>query len=256
MTGINASKFRTKRPFPFIRRIKSGQTTQSLVDVSPRDMEIWKRVAPYTMTSIDRVLSLTSAVRYVVENNIPGDFVECGVWRGGSAMAITSVLVDCGVKDRQVWLYDTYEGMTSPTEFDIEAPSGRHASELLGKIEAKQGRNVWCIAGLSDVKRNLESTGYPSDQIRYVAGDVSKTLVAEKPSRIALLRLDTDWFESTSLELQYLYPRLSIHGVCIIDDYGHWSGAKLAVDEYFDHNGPKPLMHRIDYTGRIMLKTH
>ena len=102
---------------------------------------------------------------------------------------------------------------------------------------------------------NVRTTGYPFDRFTFVEGDVAQTLRSQVPDRIALLRLDTDWYESTRVGLEVLYPRLSVGGVCILDDYGHWQGARQAVDEYFERLGHRPYMHPIDYSGRVFIKT-
>jgi hypothetical protein len=160
-----------------------------------------------------------------------------------------------GITDRRIWLYDTFAGMTPPTSADIEAGSGVTAEEMLANTPVQDGDNVWCVAGRADVEANVRSTGYPFERFTFVEGDVSKTLQQTVPEKIALLRLDTDWYESTKTELEVLYPRLSIGGVCIFDDYGHWQGARRAVDEYFERLGYRPYMHPIDYSGRVLIKT-
>ncbi len=182
------------------------------------------------MTTAERVWALINSVRYVIDNDIEGDFVECGVWRGGSAMAMTFTLADLGAT-RQVWLYDTFAGMTQPTSLDVEATSGDPAARILSQTEKTEGRNAWCIASLADVQANMDPPAYSQDRIRFRAGDVAETLTEDLPSTIALLRLDTDWYESTKVELEILYPRLASGGVCIIDDYGALAGARKAVDE-------------------------
>ena len=109
-----------------------------------------------------------------------------------------------------------------------------------------------CAAGRS--KKILYGTGYPSERIHFVPGKVEDTIPASAPESIALLRLDTDWYESTKHELVHLFPRLATSGVLIIDDYGHWRGSRLACDEYFEQNRVPILLNRIDFTGRIALK--
>ena len=99
------------------------------------------------------------------------------------------------------------------------------------------------------------STGYDIARTHFVAGDVEQTIPGVVPEQISLLRLDTDWYESTRHELKHLYPRLIRGGVLIIDDYGHWKGARQAVDEYLAETGAKLLLNRIDYTGRAAVKT-
>lgn len=224
------------------------------VEASESESQIIGRVRPFTMTSSSRIWSLLKSVQYIQENSIPGDFVECGVWRGGSVMAMAFQLSSLGVTDRRIWLYDTFEGMTPPSTADVETVGGMSAEDLLARTNVADGNNVWCVAGLGDVKANLTLTGYPSNQFTFVQGDVAQTLLDSVPESISLLRLDTDWYESTKAELEFLYPRLTTGGVCILDDYGQWAGARLAVDEFFQDLGARPLMNPIDYSGRIFVK--
>lgn len=210
---------------------------------------------PFTMTSPERMYSLYQGVDYVLKNNIQGDFVECGVWRGGSSMLIASMLKRRNIRDRKLFMYDTYEGMSAPTADDMDF-AGRKADTLLKANVTNKETSVWCLADLQDVKNNMLKTGLPEDQIIYVQGKVEETLPGIMPgAEIALLRLDTDWYESTLHELIHLYPNLVTNGVLIIDDYGHWQGCRKAVDEYFQQNGISLLLQRIDYTGRIAIKT-
>jgi len=114
---------------------------------------------------------------------------------------------------------------------------------------------IWAVADIEDVRRNMASTGYPQDLVRYLKGPVEQTLPAlGPPGPIALLRLDTDWYESTKHELMHLFPLVRPGGILIIDDYGHWEGARKAVDEYFAATGRPFFLHRIDYTGRLLVK--
>lgn len=225
------------------------------VEATDADRATIEAVRPFTMTSSERIWSLLKAVDYVVDQPVAGDFVECGVWRGGSVMAIAQRLRQRGQEDRSLWLYDTYEGMTPPTQEDVEATTGTTAQQLLEKTAVADGNNVWCVADLHDVTANITSTGYPLSRVTFVKGDVAVTLLEQVPESIALLRLDTDWYESTKVGLEVLYPRLAIGGVCILDDYGHWQGARKAVDDYFGQQGFRPLMHPIDFSGRIFIKT-
>ena len=234
-------------------RVESNRLATEATD---SDKVIFDRARQYTMTSPERLWALMQSVRYVVANDIPGDFVECGVWRGGSAMTIAMQLNELGIGDRDLWLYDTFEGMTNPTDADVDARTGRTAKLLLSKTikTAAAGNNVWCIASLDDVRANIQSTGYPMERVHFKEGDVTVTLAENPPQMISLLRLDTDWYESTKAELDALFPALVPGGVCIIDDYGHWAGARRAVDEYFAEHGLSPLLNRIDYTGRLFIQ--
>jgi O-methyltransferase len=221
--------------------------------LAERDIQIVRRVREFTMTSPERLAALIDAVRYVVQNGIAGDFAECGVWRGGSMMTAALTLLELGDRSRSLHLYDTFEGMPPPTDKDVSF-LGKPAKDLLATHERKEGGGIWAFATRADVERNLESTGYPKDKLHFVAGKVEDTLPASAPERIALLRLDTDWYESTRHELLHLYPRLAKHGVLIIDDYGHWRGAQQATDEYFATLPVRPLLQRVDYTGRLAVK--
>ena len=223
-------------------------------EVAREDRLLIDRVQPYTMTSPERLWSLIDGVRFVIEENLEGDFVECGVWRGGSVMAMALELNRLGVSDRNLWLYDTFTGMTEPTDTDVESGTGKRAADLLRTTDVGDGNNIWCVADRTDVEANIASTGYPTGLMTLVEGDVSETLHRTLPSEVALLRLDTDWYESTKSCMEMLYPKLIPGGVCILDDYGHWAGARRAVDEYFDKHGPRPFMHVIDYGGRVFMK--
>lgn len=230
------------------------QRSDLLRDIDEGDLAVIRGVQRFTMTGPERLHALIQAVRYVVAAGVPGDVVECGVWRGGSMMAVAETLRRYGSPTRQLWLYDTFEGMTAPTEADVDI-AGRPASEQgPGRKTAAEGGPSWYAASLDDVRSNLEATGYPSRLVRYVQGPVEQTLTTEAPDTIALLRLDTDWYESTKVELETLFPRLVGGGVLIIDDYGHWEGCRRAVDEYLQAHSLRLLLNRIDYTGRIAIK--
>jgi hypothetical protein len=208
---------------------------------------------PYTLTSAERMYGLYKAVAYIAQNNIPGCLVECGAWRGGSAMMMANTLLHFGIKDRKIYLYDTYGGMSAPTEEDKDIKGGK-AADLLQQQDIQVANSVWCYASIEDVRANMALTGYPSENIIYVKGMVEDTLPAQSPAEnMALLRLDTDWYASTLHELNYLYPMLNKEGVLVIDDYGHWQGCRKAVDAYFE--GKKILFHRVDYTGVVAVKT-
>ncbi len=217
------------------------------IDLEKEFLSLWEKVKPYTMISMERGYAVYQAVRYIAERNIPGDIVECGVWKGGGCMLMAHTLAQAGISDRKIWLYDTFEGMTEPGPEDRIASSGQAVSE--------RWHQGWWAVGTSDVRNNMESTGYPPEMIELVRGDVCKTLNERVPGEIALLRLDTDWYESTKAELEILYPKLSVKGVLIIDDYGHFSGSRQAVDEYFSQRTDAPLLQRSDYTGRLGIKT-
>jgi O-methyltransferase len=229
----------------------ADRESQALADLSAAERQIVSRVEPFTMTSLERRASLLGAVDHVARHGIVGDIVECGVWRGGSMMAVALALMARGDTSRDLYLYDTFEGMSEPTDAD-RSVTGESAQEQLERTA--RGEGVWCEAGLEDVQANLRSTGYPVARIHLVKGKVEATIPGTVPQRIALLRLDTDWYESTRHELRHLYPLLSRNGVLIIDDYGHWQGARRAVDEYFADSAEPVFLHRVDYTARLLVK--
>jgi hypothetical protein len=211
---------------------------------------IVRTVRSRTMTAHEKLNALVVATRYLVDHEIPGAMVECGVWRGGSMQAVALALLDRGVTDRDLHLYDTFEGMTEPTEAD-KALDGTPAAELL----ARQSRDarIWAVASLEDVQEGMAETGYPAERIHYHVGKVEDTIPAQAPERIALLRLDTDWYESTRHELEHLYARVPPGGVVIFDDYSTWQGARQAVDEFIARLG-EPLLLVPIAAGRIAVK--
>lgn len=221
-------------------------------DIDPWVAEIIEKVRPFTMTSDERVSALCQAVRYVTRAKIPGDIVECGVWRGGSMMAAALTLLAEGDTSRTLLLYDTFEGMPPPTEIDRATGSGKSATLLLQN--ADESSMIRAYASLAEVSNNLALTKYPSDRVRFIKGNVEHTIPSMMPQQISVLRLDTDWYISTKHELNCLYPKLSVGGVLIIDDYGFWDGARRAVDEYIEDNGLHILLQRIDSTGRLAVK--
>ncbi|MBD3346454.1 MAG: macrocin O-methyltransferase [Chitinivibrionales bacterium] len=223
-------------------------------DFSEEDIEIIKAVSPYTRTSPERIYAVIQAIRYVVSCNIPGDIVECGVWRGGSMMAAAKTLLLLNQSDRHLYLYDTYEGMSEPTNDDIDYEGKRASVELAKDNKDFSEDSTWCYASVADVQKAMEQTGYDASTIHLVKGKVEETIPANTPESIAILRLDTDWYESTLHEMLHLYPRLVKGGVLLLDDYGHWVGAKKAVDQYIKENNLKLLLSRTDYTGRLAVK--
>jgi O-methyltransferase len=233
-------------PQPHLASVLDDQEKQTIADVRF-----------YTMVSTERLVAVMDAVKYVVDRGVPGALVECGVWRGGSVLAMIRTLQQLGVDDRDVYLFDTFEGMTEPTEADtspFEQPAV-HTWE-----QTPDGTTPWAwafdegIYGIEFVQGLIYDSGYPRERIHFVQGPVEQTIPGTVPDAIAVLRLDTDWYESTKHELDHLYPLLSDAGVLIVDDYGHWEGARRAVEEYFS-GARKPLYFaRSDYSGRVAVK--
>lgn len=223
-------------------------------DFDAETRHIVEAVREYTMTGPERIEALVNAVRYVVRHDIEGDVVECGVWRGGSSMAVALTLAALGDDRRHVYLYDTFEGMSAPTAEDV-AVDGEAADRKFSQTRLSEDSSDWCRSTIDEVRHNLATTGFPSDRLHFVKGKVEDTLPAQSPrGPVSILRLDTDWYESTRHELEHLYPRLVRGGVLIIDDYGHWAGARKAVDEYVERHDLRLLLQRVDYTARAAVK--
>jgi O-methyltransferase len=223
-------------------------------DFSSEEIALVEAVSPYTMTTPVALAALADATRYVASARIPGAIVECGVWRGGSMMAVALTLLAVDRDDVDLYLMDTFEGMPSPTARDVHW-SGEPAEALLAGEPESDTSQLWARASLDEVTASMAQTGYPSPRVRYVRGLVEETVPDQAPDRIALLRLDTDWYESSKHELAHLYPRLSAGGILIIDDYGWWRGQREATDEYFRAHPPRPFLARVDDGGvRIAVK--
>jgi O-methyltransferase len=190
-------------------------------------------VLPYTMTDPTRVLGLIAEVDRVVQEGVSGDMVECGVWRGGSMMAVAFTLLRAGISNRNLYLFDTYQGMSAPEAIDVDYLGRPALNPSTGSYDA-----TGCTVGLAEVQAAMRSTGYPSERIHYVVGMVEDTLPAQAPPQIAFLHLDTDWYRSTKHELEHLFPRISLGGCVMLDDYGHWKGCRKATDEYIAKHAP------------------
>lgn len=192
-------------------------------------IRIIERVTPRTMAGMEKLFGLILATRYLAQNSVPGDFVECGVWRGGSMQAAALALLEEGDTRRELHLFDTYEDVSEPTEKDRPT------------------------AGLEDVQEGMAELDYPQDRIHLHRGKIEETIPDKAPETIALLRLGTDRYEPTRHELEHLYQRLSPGGVLILDDYGHWEGARLAAQEFMKEHGSRLALLPLG-SGRIAVK--
>jgi O-methyltransferase len=222
------------------------------IDESDRDVFRYVREKRLSTSTDERLFATIMACRYVVEREIAGDFVECGVWRGGNSIIAAHVFRNLH-SSKYVWLFDTFAGMTAPTDADVNY-RGERAEEKFPTTR-KGDHSDWCYSPIEEVQSNFKAIGIPAERLKFVKGDVTKTLTAPEtlPAAISVLRLDTDWYESTRVELEMLYPRLSPGGILIIDDYGHWGGARKAVEEYFSQR-KRPFLQYIDQTARIGVK--
>jgi O-methyltransferase len=225
----------------------------------PRDfdeqvIETIKAVAPYTMMNKARAYGLVDAVRFVAKTGIPGAFVECGVWKGGAMMAVAGTLLQLGQRDRDLYLYDTYEGMANPGPEDVNwrGESAVHIWKNLA-LRGSKGSN-WNYVGLEDVKKVMSKTGYDPNRLHFVKGLVENTIPEHAPESIALLKLHTDFYASTRHILEHLFPRLAPGGLLIVDDYHWWGGTRKAVDDYIQENNLSLFLSRVCVGARIAQK--
>ncbi|GAH62376.1 unnamed protein product, partial [marine sediment metagenome] len=183
-------------------------------DIENDFINIYQKSKNYSITSLERMYSLFKAIQYVLKNKIPGDIVECGVAKGGSMMLCALTMLKMNNTKKKLYLYDTYEGMSKPTDKDVRSYDNFPAMDKWKNLQEKK-INKWSYVPLEEVKKNLYSTGYPREELIFIKGKVEDTIPDIIPDKISILRLDTDWYESTYHELCYLFPKLSLYGVLI-----------------------------------------
>jgi hypothetical protein len=236
------------------RLIKINTSTSLIVPIEA-DKEIIKFIdisSKYSMSGHQRMYLLSQAILNAKEKRLEGDFVECGVWKGGNIL-LYKLLNDFYGLNKTIFAYDTFEGMTTPEDIDIDYKGNSSKKELLRNKKSEDIINIHCYSTIDSVKKNILKHS-KLENINFIIGAVEKSLLLEKnlPKKISVLRLDTDWYASTKIELEILYPRLVQGGVLIIDDYGYWQGAKKAVDEYFFNK--KKWLQVCDYSCRYLIK--
>jgi hypothetical protein len=208
--------------------------------ISSEDFSLlYRQIRPYTMCGNARLRQLYLAVHYVYAHNVIGDVVECGTARGGSACLMGLTLKQLHAR-RLLWVFDTFEGIPAPTKDD---PDFEIAKLYTGSFRGS----------LDEVNRLFQSHDI-SGQCRLIKGRFQETLPGCNIQKIALLHIDGDWYESVKTCLDHLYDRVSPGGIIQIDDYGHWKGARKAVDEFLGKRSINPHLRWVDYTGRQMIK--
>lgn len=224
-------------------------------DMEREFFPLLEEVRGYSMTSVERLYALWTSVRYLIEADVRGAFVEAGVWRGGSVMLMAREIQRMGTAPRDLWLYDTFAGLPKPDEeLDVDVLGNRAIDGWQGRSLDGEG-SVWAYADEEEVRTNMASTGYPATHQHFVVGKVEETLPAQAPKSIALLRIDTDWHASYAHVLETLYDRVVAGGIVIFDDYGHFKGAQHAVDEFIARRKIKLPLIRVDYSCRVLIKT-
>ena len=236
-----------------LRLIKIYKNHNFTFETNKKIIKLINISSKFSMTGHQRMYLLSQAILNAKNNKLEGDFVECGVWRGGNIL-LYKLLNDFYKLNKKIFAYDTFEGKTSPEDVDIDYRGKSAHKHLLENKKSENLPNIHCFSTIDSVKKNILKYSNLKN-INFIAGPVEKTLLLEKnlPKKISVLRLDTDFYVSTKIELEILYPRLIHGGVLIIDDYGHWQGCQQAVDEYFSKDFVTSRFERLDYTG-IMYK--
>ncbi len=231
------------------KKLINKKTFKKEKAMSKDEYEIINLGMQYSMASWERLYANINSIKYLVDSQIEGSVVECGVWRGGSMLTMLETLRQCSEINREIYLYDTFTGMSAPSIED-----GNFAHEKFKELQTGEEKSNWCCADLNDVKSTINLCDYPKEKIHFVKGKIENTVPRTIPDKISLLRLDMDWHDPTFHALTHLYPRVQHGGVIILDDYGHWDGCKKAVDCFLKENNINILLNRIDYTGRIAIK--
>ena len=220
----------TDAPQPLFRRVER--------DPELREQGLDRPAEAETMIGLKRLDNLQACIENVLENSIPGDLIETGAWRGGAAIFMRAVLRAWADRERSIWVADSFEGLPKPSSERYPADEGdRHWTE------------DDLAVSLDVVKRNFERYGLLDEQVRFLVGSFADTLPSAPIERLAVLRLDGDMYESTIVALRALYPKLSVGGYVIVDDYGAVSGCEQAVDDFWIEEGIDADMKPIDWTG-------
>ena len=230
----------------------SERVENLIVEATKQDLNKFEKIEHLSLSSPPNKWSLLQSLKYIKENNIDGDIVETGVYKGANLILINDFIKRYNLK-KNIFAYDTYSGQPDPSELDHDL-KGTSMIKKFNDFKKKNIIPVFC--SLEDVKTNIiKYSEYDLNNFIFVKGKVEETLDIKKnlPSKISLLRLDTDFHDSIKKSLEILYPILSRGGVLIIDDYGHFKGAKIAVDNFFKEQ-KNILMHRVDYTCRLIIK--
>jgi len=231
---------------PFIK--KEDFWKNNIPEIDEENKNLIEFIGEYSLTPLIRRWTLIKSLHYINKKKIIGDIVECGIWRGGN-LFLAKKIQDKYYKEikRKFYGFDTFEGMPEPSTHD-----GVKVNEIYQNFKNKN--EPWTKASLDDVKNFSKKLFLDIDEFNFIKGKVEDTLKDKKnlPNKISLLRLDTDLYESTKIELNILYPLLVEKGILIIDDYGDFQGCRKAVDEYFSDKNV--LMISVDKSCRVIVK--
>lgn len=222
------------RPFLLRYQLQLVRRVQLEVRAEGRDWPIEAE----TMIGLKRLDNLQYCIVNVLQQGVPGDLIECGVWRGGATIFMRAVLKAYGDTERIVWVADSFQGLPKPDP---------------KRYPADEGDLHWTwqqlAVPLEEVKKNFAKYGLLDDQVRFLAGWFCDTLPDAPISRLAVLRIDADMYQSTIEALRFLYPKVSVGGYVIVDDYGAAPGCKRAVDDFRREYGIDEELCWIDWTG-------
>ena len=210
-------------------------------------VNLFIKAFPYTMVGYKRLSNVYELSKKVVKSNLQGDFVECGVWKGGCSAVMGFVAQKEG-RGRKTWLFDSFEGLPEPGKEDGDLAKTYSENKMQGQMKTINK----CVGPMEDVKKIIfDILKLNKENIKLKKGWFQDTLplAKEKIEKISILRLDGDWYESTKVCLDNLYDNVSAGGYVVIDDYGHWEGAKKALNEFFEQRNINPKLVKIDYTG-------
>lgn len=264
---VNELGAELERRFVDSRKFKAGwrsplptdptmiETSQSGYDEEAAIKSAMMLVWDHTMISYDRLATLWLQVRYLDRNSIAGDLVECGIFKGGAiGMMALAHIASRSRPVRRLHLFDSFEGLPQP-QADMD---GSQATEFVDGRASGALVTTGLLSCSADVSRTLldERIHYPATLVEYHVGWFQETLPRDANSitDIGLLRLDGDWYESTRVCLEYLYPKVVRNGVIVIDDYGYWQGCHKAVDEFLSRQPGPIMLHHIDSSARYWLK--
>lgn len=225
---------------------------QRIVELSDKQRHLMNIANGISMTPQIRRYNLIQALEYIAHYGLEGDLVECGVWKGGNIVIYKKFIEENDIK-KKIYAFDTFQGMSNPDQNDYIIDGAISAQTILDK-DNKKVTNDWGVCSLEEVKFNISQRTKNLNNIFFIKGKVEETLLNKinLPKKISLLRLDTDFYQSTKIELEILYDKVCKGGVIIIDDYGHWAGSKKAVDEFFKEKFV--WMHYVDYACRLIIK--
>ncbi|OBK41031.1 macrocin O-methyltransferase [Mycobacterium sp. 1245111.1] len=236
--------WRRRLLFKTVNRINSRRAGDGPFDERKRELGLDWPAEAETMIGMQRLTSLQQCVETVLADDVPGDLVECGVWRGGACILMRAVLAAYGDETRSVWLADSFQGVPRSDPANYKADKGIRADFAAGILGVSE----------AEVRANFERYGLLDDQVRFLPGWFKDTLHDAPIERISVLRLDGDLYESTIQALDALYPRLSPGGFCIVDDYQAVKACEQAVTDYRAAHGVSAEIVDIDGTGVLWRK--